>query len=478
MAFEPGLGSGIEHIVVLMFENRSFDNLLGTLYPAGHQSNGVTFDGLPLDAFNLDFDGNKVQVWTEDSGAYSTTLWPTIPDPDPGERFQNVNYQLYGGGLDPSTPVGALPDPAPMSGFVKDYTLRGPTKWIDSGPAPKWPKLPREHGGQSATAKHIMHYFATAQVPVMSQLAKQYAVCDEWFCSVPTQTFANRMFALASSSDGGVDDYEILKKHLIHGYPLANVLHYLDRGLGDGSWRIYYDKDSYSISELLIEYVHDQRATLRDFNEHFAADVESGLPAYTFIEPNYGHKILHTPMLMPNSYHPPYDVVQGERFLWTVYDTLKSANEAAWAKTLFIVTFDEHGGCYDHVPPPAVPPAAAGAPPFDRYGVRVPTLLISPLIEPGTIFRATSDAGAPLDHCALTRTVFNCFLGRDVSLTARDAHASDVSAVLRPSANNPGLTAEPSFPPSALTDAQLRSVLSAPNHLSDMWSAHSAGTLA
>ena len=191
-----------------------------------------------------------------------------------------------------------------MSGFVGDYTLQAATQWIDNGPPPKWPKLPRENDGATATAEHIMHYFAPAQVPVISKLATQYAVCDQWFCSVPTQTFANRMFTLASSSDGGLDDYEILKKHLIDGYPLPNVFHYLERQLGSNGWRLYYDKSSYSISEMLINYVHKQKDTLRDFNSDFANDVKAGLPAYTFIEPNYGHKLIHTPTLMPNSYHP------------------------------------------------------------------------------------------------------------------------------------------------------------------------------
>jgi len=464
MTLTPGLGCGIEHIVVLMFENRSFDNILGTLYPRTHTFGDYTFEGLPLDSSNLDAAGKPQTVWTESPPQLDDTAMCT-PSPDPGERFQNVNLQLFGKTFPEGTAASAL-GTAAMGGFVVDYALKKATGDIGSGGL-KWPKLPRGHG--DAVGRDIMHYFSQTQVPVSTALAQQYAVCDHWFASVATQTFANRMFAHAASSAGGVDDFEILEQHLIEGYDIPTVFQAIDEQNGT-SWRIYYDKQagSYSISEMLLRYVHDRRdddQRLRDFSPHFAADVKAGLPSYTFIEPNYGHKLLTPKSDHPNSYHPPYNVHDGERLLWSVYNTLKTANPEAWKKTLLIVTFDEHGGCYDHVSPPAVPAAQAGAAPFDRFGVRVPTMLISPQIAPGTIYRA--DSGS-LDHTSILRTVFDCFLGEDVSLHARDKHAPSVASVLTKGEDNPGVTVAPTLPPTVYSEADLARISAHGNHLAEM----------
>lgn len=471
---QTGLGFDIEHIVVLMFENRSFDNILGNLYPYQQPIGDYKFEGIPPDASNLDANGNLFKAWT-DSPPYTDASIAIIPDPDPGERFQNVNYQLYGSGFAPSTPYSTLGVP-PMTGFVTDYLLSEGTEWIKSSCIfhLKWPKLPRGGVG-SATGKHIMHFFSPDLTPVFSALAKQYAVCDQWFASVPSQTFPNRMFAHAASSSNSVDDYEILKKHLFDGYPLNNVFQVLDQKLGSGeqhNWRIYYDKGngSYSISEMLFKYIHENKDHLSDIG-NFAEDVKNGLPAYTFIEPNYGHK-LRTPGSDPvNSYHPPFNVLDGEEFLWTVYQTLKTQNPDAWQKTLLLVTFDEHGGCYDHFPPPAVPLANA-TPPFDRYGVRVPSLIISPNVAPGSLFRATSGNGQVLDHTSILRTVFDCFINSQTSINERDLNAPSFAGAMSETGINPGVTSKPNFPSiTPLSDQQKQKLANVHNHLSDMYKA-------
>jgi len=464
-----GLGFGVEHIVVLMFENRSFDNILGGLYPYHQQIGSYQFEGIPPGAENSDKNGIRYGAWTEYPPYKNASANPTMPDPDPGERFQNVNYQLYGHGFDPSTPYSQLGEP-PMTGFVMDYVLDGPTKWIGDT-WPKWPKLPRDGGKANPT--HMMHYFSTGLTPVFSALAKQYAVCDHYFASVASQTFPNRMFAHAASSDGGVDDVEILEKHIFEGYKLNNVFQMLDILLGIGeapNWRIYYDEahESYSISKLLFNYVKKNEKTHLACLSNFASDVEAGLPKYTFIEPNYGHEISKSGADLINSYHPPFNVLKGEEFLWDIYNTLKTKNPAAWAKTLFLVTFDEHGGCYDHVPPPGVPAPIGGTvppAPFDRYGVRVPTLVISPNVPPGTIYRATSANGQVLDHTSIIRTVFDCFLGPDVSINERDKNAPGFAGAMTSSAINPGVLHEPEFPDIPPPDFSGKDI---DNHLSDM----------
>lgn len=478
-SFAKGLGFSIEHIVVLMFENRSFDNILGGLYPYPTVINGYQFEGIPPGASNEDNEGKSFAAWTE-TPPYKDSLLAIIPNPDPGERFQNVNFQLYGKGFKKNTPYSELGIP-PMTGFVKDYILKGPTKYIKSQSLCHlaWPKLPRGKNAKNpkgtATAEHIMHYFSPELTPVFSALAKQYAVCDQWFASVPSQTFPNRMFAHASSSDGGLDDAPILLKHLFRGYKLNNIFQMLDKNLGDmgrQNWRIYYDKGSYSISKMLFNYVRKNKDHLSYLSD-FESDVKKGLPPYTFIEPNYGKKLITPKDDLPNSYHPPYNVFEGEKFLWNIYNKLKTANPDAWKKTLFLVTFDEHGGCYDHFPPPGVPAPPGGelaAAPFDRYGVRVPTIIISPNIQPGSLYRATSANGQVLDHTSIIRTVFDCFVGKDVYINDRDRYAPAFSAVMTGTNINPGIDQQPPFPDLPDLSKSIKDEIAREsNHLYNMW---------
>ena len=229
---------------------------------------------------------------------------------------------------------------------------------------------------------------------------------------------------------------------------------------------------SYSISDLLFYYVKHHKSNLSGIS-NFSSDVKSGLPSYTFIEPNYGR--IHSKTSSGdtvNSYHPPFNVLAGEHYLWKIYNTLQTQNPAAWQKTLFLVTFDEHGGCYDHVPPPGVPAPPGGtvaAAPFDRYGVRVPTIIISPHIAPGTLFRAQSANGQHLDHTSIIRTVLDCFLGPDVHITPRDLNAPSFAGAMSQTAINPGISECPPFPviPS-LSKEQSDRINAAPNHLVQM----------
>jgi phospholipase C len=137
----------------------------------------------------------------------------------------------------------------------------------------------------------------------------------------------------------------------------------------------------------------------RGFNE-FQNDAALGtLPSYSFVEPSFIEK--------KNDQHPPHDVAAGDRFLYDVWKALSTGS--AWENTLLIITYDEHGGCYDHVPPPWTAVKPDDSTPqkpfeFDRYGVRVPTVVVSPWIEPGTVFRSGSGA-VDYDHTSILATL-------------------------------------------------------------------------
>src|SRR5260370_13458039 len=151
----------IDHIVVLMLENRSFDSMLGTLYPKS-----AGFDGLTGNETNLNAAGTPVSVWNQPGTDLATM---TIPDPDPGEYWVDMNQQIFGSTA-PPTPQSL----ATMGGFLANYTGLQP-------PPP-------------AGSRAVMHYFTPEQVPVISCLARQFAVCDQWHAAAPCQTSPNRFF--------------------------------------------------------------------------------------------------------------------------------------------------------------------------------------------------------------------------------------------------------------------------------------------
>ena len=166
-----GMLDHIEHVVVLMLENRSFDSMLGRLYPKSE-----AFDGLSGEETNPDKDGNPVGVWNiSDMDRPSMA----IPDPDPGELWTDINEQLFGSKLVSS------PAPVPnMKGFVKNYQSQ------TDKPADAY--VPRS----------VMHYFLPEQVPVISRLARQFAVSDRWHASAPCQTWPNRFFVHTGTAQG------------------------------------------------------------------------------------------------------------------------------------------------------------------------------------------------------------------------------------------------------------------------------------
>jgi phospholipase C len=385
----------IQHIVVLMLENRSFDHMLGFLYADSDNRSpktGHSFEGLVGNETNPDATGKAVSVFRIDPKQPYAYF---MPGADPGEGYAATNDQLFGSIAAPTPPI------ATNNGFVTDfaYTLG----WQQRE---GWHILP---GSKPAS---VMGMFTPTMLPVLSGLARGYAVCDHWFASAPTETMPNRAFACAATSQGRVDD-------AVHSFTVPSIFGLLSTN--NTSWAIY----GFDAPPLTRQTFPD---TTGASDEHFglfpdfkAAAANGTLAAFTFLEPSWS--------TTGNSQQPNYDVALGEQLIHDVYYAVR--NGPGWNSTLLIITYDEHGGCYDHVRPPtnAVPPddtPGEGGFDFKRFGVRVPTVLVSPLIAEGTVFRIAGPT--PLDHTSILKTVETRW--KLPALTARDAAAPHVGAVL------------------------------------------------
>lgn len=393
--------SDIRHIVVLMLENRSFDNVLGYLYTDGRDFNGLAH--APGTA-QPGQDNTPIAPWTAPGDATAMSL----PAPDPGESFVDITQQLYG-----NAPAGGVP---PMNGFAANYVA---------------------HGGN---ARDIMHCFSPQDLPALTTLARSYAVSDMWFASAPCQTWPNRFFVHTGTANG----YE---NNDLAGFPFPMQSIFNELQGAQQKWRIYFHDFSQAA---LLQRLWPYFTNFRPFDE-FLEDVNSNdMPAYSFLEPRY-----FPGLDMPCDMHPPHNVAYGDALVAQVYNAVR--NSPNWASTMLVITFDEHGGCYDHVPPPAAVRPEAPRPGqvfgFDRYGVRVPAVIVSPYTKPQTILRSAGPQ--PFDHTSIIRTVRACF-GLQNPLSAREASAPDLSAALNDSldVNRAPATLPVTTPASAANDLQ------------------------
>jgi phospholipase C len=322
-----------------------------------------------------------------------------------------------------------------------------------------------------------MQYYSDQTMPVSAYLAKQYAVCDYWFASGPVQTIANRIFThcgtpskFPNSYTSRVNNPDYTPDWWDPTEPIVTdctIFKLLDKAGQD--WKVYYHDAPLSV---LCEYVYQRwdydsssGGNVWSFEPDswtgdpgFASDVQNGLlPTYSYIEPRYtDHSDDPLDWPNPNSNHPggagidwgdpngqskppPIDVRYGETLLYDVYSILLN-NPGVFATTLLIVTYDEHGGLYDHVPPPPATSPFTGRIDnfkYDRYGVRVPTILINPSIKPGTIYppRDPRDGlvNRPFDHTSILSTLIAQF-GLSGSLSPRVDDAPQLTGLIPPTA--------------------------------------------
>lgn len=363
-----GLDS-LQHIVVLMMENRSFDHMLGSLPGIGGLDDAPAYT-------NPNANGNPVQP--QPQAAFQDQL-----QPDPDHHFPAVDLQIYG---KDSKPGDANRQPN-MQGFVLSYYHQ------------------QEDLNHSQV---IMYYFPKEKLPVLTTLAQQFAVYNRWFASIPGPTICNRAFAHYGTSFGRVDLNPIYPPETI-----KSVYSRLINANPKHTAKIYYYDTTSSTMEVANLYQNEPE--LFGTYSQFLDDCKNGtLPDYSFIEPNYSDHESDSGEEVANDQHPDHNVQQGEVFIASVYQAIKN-NPELWESTALLITYDEHGAIFDHVPPPncvtdkfTADGNATGTGVdfhFDRLGVRVPTILVSPWIPAGTVVSRV------FDHASIPATVTKFFLG-------------------------------------------------------------------
>ena len=386
----------IKTIVHLMLENRSLDTMLGWLYADSKpayvypEGSAAKFDGIPAGASNS-YKGTAYHP-TRGTRDYEDP-W-RVTSFDPYEPYKHVKIQMYGDdhGRVPKNPWSESP---PMTGFAYDY-----------------------HGFSTRhSTQEVMGAYSPAELPVLYGLAENFAVSDRWFASIPTQTDANRAFSVCGTSLGGVNNGKPKR------YDTKTLFNALS---AENSWGIYWQSDGIAAGDPdrrgkrtcytadIFPQVKDALGSgeIKRYSD-FLQTLENGgeLPRFCYLEPCWGggKGDLGSDSftgIQGNDYHPPAWIGPAEADLNILYRAL--VNSKQWPNMLFIITFDEHGGTWDHVPP-----TTTVAPDhhtfedfaFERLGVRVPTILVSPYVRPGTVFRAPAGQGYDYDHTSVIATV-------------------------------------------------------------------------
>jgi phospholipase C len=422
----PNRSHALDHIVVVLFENRSLDNVLGHLY---RPEDGKNFDGV----IGKDLS-NPIPEWAEHGAdrkvvPYTVATDMDSPNPDSGEEYYHTNTQLYNT-LDEhnrfkigeavaapwnAPPPGAVPT---MDGFVTDYisTFTG-----EIGRQPSYDEY-----------AHIMTGCTPEQLPVLNGIARDFGVFDHWFCEVPSQTFMNRSFWTAATSSGFVVNSPM--KKWFTGNDAETIFERLEAH--GRTWKVYVMEPMPVSFTGVIHFprLRDRLAShvvpFAEFEEDAAAGT---LPDFSLIEPNMlgGHGDYHpafgrsfsaaVDLAMDN----PSSMLAGEAFLERVFTAYRSATSETgpnvW-NTPLLIGWDEPGGTYDHVPPGPVPPPDPAAPPgefgfaFDRSGYRVPAIIVSPWVEPGSVYNEE------YRHTSLIATLRKAW-GMGDAFTQRDAAA-------------------------------------------------------
>jgi len=376
----------IETIVFLMMENRSFDHVLGYL------SLGLDEPPMPLEG--LRDDGNWMSALANPYAGQLYHLHALTPAEqilsDPPHDSKSIALQIdtraAGGGG--------------MGGFVASY--------MNATPRP-------------ANPSDVMGYYRADAVPMFDFLARNFAVCDHWFASLPAGTQPNRLMAMGGESSI-IDNAPFLLPDQDLVYDWLNR-HQVD-------WCAYQYGDFLPFFALMPKWLPRITSSLAfepqgrfrrysRFHDHWMS--QNILPRVIFIEPEY----TDGPHIAPNDDHPPTSIARGQAFLADVYKTLRG-NPGRWRDTLLIITYDEHGGLFDHVPPLAIP-AKTGGTAVNTTGIRVPAFLVSPHVARGVPFTGT------VDHTSFLQLLADRFDGGkpySAAVAERQRHLVPLSSAL------------------------------------------------
>ncbi|HET7086958.1 MAG TPA: alkaline phosphatase family protein [Rhizomicrobium sp.] len=351
----------IKTIVIVMMENRSFDNLLGYLCLP------------PYNRANVQGLGTTAQWRDQVASLYQGAKYPPflltdpydVIDADPPHERDPIAVQM-------GTAVAGV---YPMNGFVTNYATAQGAKPVTPGSHPP-----------------VMGYFSVEQAPVTDFFAENYAICDRWFSALPAGTQPNRLMAMSGFTKIDVNQVPLPDQELVYDWLTRNNIR----------WRVYHeDMPFFSmmlrwIPDILLENHFRPFAQLYDDVQNETPDK---FPQVIFVEPTY----TDAPHLgLSSDDHAPSAIKGGQKFLLEVYRAMTRVPDV-WRGTVMVVTYDEHGGFFDHVSPPAlktVPPTGASwQNPFVTLGVRVPGFVISPFVNPGTVFSSL------LDHTSILKFI-------------------------------------------------------------------------
>lgn len=400
----------IETIVFLMLENRSFDHALGYLSTAS-AAPPMAVEGLRDDP-----------AWrVARANTYAGKVYPLQALGPDFQSMEDPPHDSAAIALQIGLPA-RLGDVSPMNGFVESYVTRRRSPTAD-------PSL-------------VMGYYTKEAVPMFDFFARNYVVCDHWFAALPTGTQPNRLMAMSGSSSI-LDNASVFlaSQPLVYDWLTAHGV----------SWCAYQWGDFFPFFSLMPHWIPEMMTSLalpgpemrgrfrryENFREHWLG--AASMPAVIFVEPEY----TDGPHSNPNDDHPPTGIAKGQAFLEDLYRILTS-NAARWRNTLLIVTYDEHGGFFDHVPPLTIPAKVGGAS-IGTTGLRVPAFLVSPHVTPGVPFTD------PLDHTSFLQLLadrFNPGQSYSAEVSLRQAELGRLSTALteipdadyRPTKSHPALS--------------------------------------
>ncbi len=351
----------IEHIVVMMLENRSFDHMLGYLTK---KKNRQDIDGLTSG------HTNPIPASTASHSSFKLTDGGII-DIDPTHSVEAVKEQIADGA---------------MSGFVSNYMKK------------------RDLKNRPGDEKLIMGYFDDDTLEVYDQLAEEFMVCDRWFSSHPGATYPNRFISVMGSAPD-INNFKLddNKAGAVKGDTIFDIL--TEEKI---TWN--YVESNIAFLRMFDKYRVDEENIIQ--REEWLNLARNGNhPAVSWIDPHIINLELEGEA---DDDHPPANVRKGQEGVLEIYNALTS-NPANWNKTLLIITYDEHGGFYDHVPPHGL--KGEKNPEVHKihkegenyYGLRVPAIIVSPLVKKG------SSSHTVFDHTSLLKTILHNFIGPEAT---------------------------------------------------------------